>query len=175
MDSDESSNGEGWRTQIRNGWIPGQMCAEKILADAVTIDGRREWSCKSCSETNVWTRWRCCWCHTNIPSGLQRKYGQAVSAKAGVYSSGSSSSSGGEKKRSRDAVAEIRELREELKRCKHSEKRQGTQYETAGGESGHDEVWKMDQRKKELQQQLREIERFTDVPKGTQQFLKEQW
>ena len=43
-----------------------------------------------------WTRWRCRRCRTNIPAGLQEKYRQAVSAIAGVCSSGSSSSSGGE-------------------------------------------------------------------------------
>ena len=30
--------------------------AERVLADAITIDGRKEWTCKFCSETNVWTR-----------------------------------------------------------------------------------------------------------------------
>ena len=34
---------------------------------------------------------------------------------------------------------------------------------------------KLDQRNKELQKQLREIARFTDVPKGTQDLFKERW
>ena len=96
--------------------------AEKILASAVTIDGRMEWFCKFCSETNVWTRCRCRRCKTNIPSGLQGKYKPAVSAKAGVCSSRSSSSSGGKNKRSREPEAETRELREELQRYKSMEK-----------------------------------------------------
>ena len=37
-------------------WLSWQVRAEKTLADAVTIDGRKEWFCKLCSETDVWTR-----------------------------------------------------------------------------------------------------------------------
>ena len=40
-------------------WVSGQVRAERDLADAITVDGRKEWICKFCSETNVWTRWRC--------------------------------------------------------------------------------------------------------------------
>ena len=157
------------------------MRAEKIFADAVAIDGRKEWICKFCSKANVWTRRRCRGCHTNIPSGLPRKHRQAVSATAEGYSPGSSSSSGGSERQ-----RQIRELCEELKRCKNAEKGQETQCETALGKSGLDEEWKMDidegvdskklgHRKKELQRQLRGIERFTDFPKETQDALKEKW
>ena len=111
-----------------------------------------------------------------------------MSAKAGGCSPGSSSSSGGESKRPRDPEAEIRDLREQieqLKRHKSVEKRQGALCEPAGGESGLEKDGKMeideevdrkkmlDQRKKELQKQLREIERFTDIPKGTEEIFKE--
>ena len=54
------------------------------------IDVRKEWICKFCSETNVWTRWRCRRCHHNIPSGLEGKYRRAVSTNMGRSSSGSS-------------------------------------------------------------------------------------
>ena len=40
-------------------WIPGKERVEKVLADATTIDGRKEWICKFCSESNVWAWWRC--------------------------------------------------------------------------------------------------------------------
>ena len=41
-----------------------------MLANALSIDGRKEWTCKFCSESNVWTRWRCRRCYNNIPAGL---------------------------------------------------------------------------------------------------------
>ena len=36
----------------------------RSLAKAVTIDGRIEWYCRFCSETNVWTRSKCRRCQT---------------------------------------------------------------------------------------------------------------
>ena len=54
-----------------------------MLANAISIDGIKEWTCKLCSESNVWTRWRCRRCYSNIPTGLQGKYRQAVAAKSG--------------------------------------------------------------------------------------------
>ena len=32
----------------RKSWIPGHVRAEKVLTDAITIDGRKEWICKFC-------------------------------------------------------------------------------------------------------------------------------
>ena len=55
--SGQEMGGDGFQTQKRKSWIPGQVRAEKVLADATIIDGRKEWICKFCSETNVWTRW----------------------------------------------------------------------------------------------------------------------
>ena len=63
--------------------IPGKERAERVLANAISIDGRKEWTCKFCSESNVWTRWRCRRCYNNIPAGLHGKYRQAVAAKSG--------------------------------------------------------------------------------------------
>ena len=83
-----------------------------------------------------------------MPTGLLGKHEQAVSAKAGGhsprYSPGSSSSSSGEKKRSLEAEADIREWREELKRCNNVEKEQRNQSEMSVGEDGVDGEWKMD-------------------------------
>ena len=115
------------------------------------------------------------------------KYEQAVSAMTGGPSLGSSSSSCGEKERSRDAEAEIRSLREELKRCKNAENRQGIQSETSVGENGCDDGWKidideevdskkkLDQRKKELQKKMRNISECPDVPQDIREVLKEKW
>ena len=123
----------------------------------------------SASETNVWTRW-VAGVIQSIPSVLQGKHRQTVSAKAGRCSLGSSSPSGRENKHYRKSDAEVEELREYLKRYKNAEKRQEMQCELAGGEGWFEEdvkmeedeevdsKKKMDQRKKELQKQLRDIE-----------------
>ena len=79
--SGQEMGGDGFQTQKRTSWIPGQVRAERVLADAITIDGRKEWICKFCSETGVWTWRRCRRCYPNILAGLQGKYRQAVSAK----------------------------------------------------------------------------------------------
>ena len=103
---------------------------------------------------------------------MQGKYRQAVSAKAGGCPAGSSSSSGAENQKYRDPEAEIRE---ELKRFKNAEKKQGVQDEPAGEEGRFEEDGKMkvdeevaikkklDERKKKLQKQLRDLEKITDM------------
>ena len=109
-----------------------QVSADKILAEAVTIDGR-----KSClhRKTNVWARWRCRRCFWR--------------------GSGSSSSSGEETKKYPDPETDIRELREELKRYKNAEKNTSPQVKKAGlkkMEVGEDVdiKKKSDERKKKL-------------------------
>ena len=72
--------------QKRGSWIHGKERAERILANAILIDGRKEWICKFCSESNVWTRWRCRRCYSDIPAGLRGKYKQAIAAKSGEWS-----------------------------------------------------------------------------------------
>ena len=79
------ANGDGWQTQRRKGWLSGQLRAKKIHAGAVTIDGRKEWYCCFCPETNVWTRWRCRRCYTSIPSVLQGKHRQCQQRPEGVH------------------------------------------------------------------------------------------
>ena len=150
----------------KKGWLCGQPRAETILAEALTKDGQKEWVCRFCTETNVWARWRCRKCFSSIPSVLQGKCRQAVSAKGGRCSSGSSSSSGGDNKNCRTSDAEVQALREELNRFKNTEKKQGVECEPAGEEGGLEEDGKMEVdeevdskkkwvRKKELQKQLR--------------------
>ena len=90
---------DGFQTQEKKSWVSGQVRAERVLAEAITIDGRKEWTCKFCSESNVWTRWRWRRCYHNIPAALYGKYGQAVAAK-GEWSTGSSRSSGEEERKS---------------------------------------------------------------------------
>ena len=82
---------------VRKEWVGKRPRMEDLLAEAVTIDGRMEWYCRFCSETNVWTRSMCRRYQTSIPSVLQGKYKQAVSTK--VRRSWSESSSSGERAR----------------------------------------------------------------------------
>ena len=74
------------------------------------MDGRKEWICKFCSESNVWTRWRCRRCYNDIQAGLRGKYKQAVAARIGEWSTGSSTSSGEEDGKSKRVEAENKEL-----------------------------------------------------------------
>ena len=83
----------GFQTQRRGSWILGEYRAKRVLASAISIDGRKEWTCKFCSESNVWTRWLCRRCYRDIPAGLRGKYRQAIAARTGERSTGSSTSS----------------------------------------------------------------------------------
>ena len=51
---------DGWLSNTEEEVLGvGTGQGEQVLADAITIYGRKQWTCKFCSETNVWTRWRC--------------------------------------------------------------------------------------------------------------------
>ena len=130
---------DGYHTQKRGSWIPVKERAERVLAGAIAIDGRKEWICKICSESNVWTRWRCRRSYNNIPAGLRGKYRQAVAAKSGEGSTGSSASSGEEDKKD----AEIKELRSQIEHCRQQigGEEQGGQGPPPRRESGLEEVW----------------------------------
>ena len=113
--SGQQMGGDGFQTQKKKSWIPGHVRAEKLLADAITIDGRKEWRCKFCSETSVWTRWRCRRCYSTIPA-----WGGHLDRHPRVVEEG----------KPRDQDKEIRELRaqcEQLRRQQRVEKGQGVQ------------------------------------------------
>ena len=118
MGTDDRSKREGWQTQKQRRWMAGQAWMEELLAEAVTIDGRREWYCsrrRMCGEGRM--------CQTNIPSVLQGKYRQAVSTKAGRSCSDSSSSGDCEDlvlahNAHRAEETELPELRDKVKRLK---------------------------------------------------------
>ena len=61
---------DGFQTQRRGSWIPGKERARRVLASAVSNDGRKEWMCTCCSESKMWTRWRCRRCYHDIPAGV---------------------------------------------------------------------------------------------------------
>ena len=42
--------GDGFQTQKTGSWILGKERAERVLASVISIDGRKEWKCKFCSE-----------------------------------------------------------------------------------------------------------------------------
>ena len=102
---------DGFQTQRRGSWILAKERAEIVLAGVIAIDGRKEWICKFCSESNVWTRWRCRRCYKNIPAGLRSKHRQAVAARTRELSARSSTSSGKEDRKSKSLEAENGELR----------------------------------------------------------------
>ena len=150
---------------------------DKLLAEAVTIDGRKEWYGRFCSETIVWKRSRCRRCQTNIPSVLQGKRRQAVSAVAGRCSSDSSSSGGGEDKVHWNSQTELRELREKVKWYERAEKKKGVQLQQASVEGRSEEDGKMEVDKKSIAKRswINEEKGCTDMPSDIQDTLKESW
>ena len=132
---------DGFQTQKKKSWVSGQVRTERILTDAITIDGRKKWTCMFCSESNVWTRWRCRRCYNNNPAELHGKYRQAVAAKSGEWSTGSSASSGEEDRKARSLEAENKELRARIDALEKNEGGQGRRSipSREGGDS--DEVW----------------------------------
>ena len=161
------SDGRRWFPNTKKkSWVLGQIRAERVLADTIMIDGRKEWISKFCPEANVWTWWRCRRCHSNVPACLQVKHKQAIRAKNNGWSSGSSSSSGGEEKRSRDQEEEIKQLRGEGAggAGRADERRSGLEEDCKMEcEEDIDCKKKLDERRKSLQKQLRDIEKFTDM------------
>ena len=90
----------------------------------------------------MWTRWRCRRCYNDIPAGLRGKYRQAIAARTGEWSTGSSTSSGEEDRKSKSLEAESKELRARLEALvkKEGEGAQGGQG-IHPGESGMEEEW----------------------------------
>ena len=165
---------DGFQTQKKKSWVSGQVMAERVLAEGITIDGRKEWTCKFCPESNVWPRWRCRRCCTNIPEwlyGKQKK--QAVAAK-GEWSTGSSGWSGEEERKGRSLEAENKELKARFDAMGKNEGVQNGPGISFKKEGNLEEVWgdcmevededecrgKLDEKRKKIQEELREVERF---------------
>ena len=99
------------------------------MAKAIDMNGRKEWFCRSCSESNVCSRAQCLRCNTDIPAGLHAKHLQAMSTEKVRSLSASSSSCEGE-----DQIAgaqaqlakdtALRELREKVRRLESDRKSQ---------------------------------------------------
>ena len=72
-------DGQRWLSNAEKKFVdPGQGTCGKVLADVITIDGRKEWICKFCSESNVWLRRRRRRCYSNIPAGLRKHTGRRL-------------------------------------------------------------------------------------------------
>ena len=93
----------------------------------------------------MWTRWRCRRCYHDIPAGLRGKNRQAIAARTLEWSTGSSTSSGEEDRKSKCLEAENKELRAiEALEKKGGEGAQGGQGLPSRRESGMEEEWGMD-------------------------------
>ena len=177
--------GDGFQTQKRGSWIPGKERAERVLASAISIDGRKEWTCKFSSESNVWTRWRCRCCYNYLPTGLRGKYRQAIAARVGEWSTGSSTSCGEEERRNKSFEAENEELRARLEALEKEGKRRSPRRARASikerersgrrvgcGDGPRQSRKKLDEHMKKLQKELRDIEKFSCIPKEFQDSLE---
>ena len=171
-------DGQRWFPNSEEG-IPGKKRAERLLASAISIDGRKEWTCKFCSESNVWTRWRRRRCYNDIPAGLRGKYRQAIAARTGDWSTGSSTWEEDGKSKSLEAENQELQPRLEALEKKEGEGAQGGQGLPFRRESGMEEECRMDmdfgdeiaanEQKRKLQKELRDIEKFSCVPKEFQE------
>ena len=47
---------DGFQTQKRSSWSRVKSVQKESWLSAISIDGRQEWTCKFCSELNVWTK-----------------------------------------------------------------------------------------------------------------------
>ena len=132
----------------------------------------------------MWMRWRRRRCHTNIPAGLGSKYWKAVAARTGEWSTGCSTSSGEEDRKSKSQEAEIKELRVKVEHHEKTEWRRSPGRPSLRRESGMEEEWgldvedeiesrkKLDEQRKKLQKDLREVEKLSCVSKEVQESLK---
>ena len=114
--------GDGFQTQKRKPWIPGQVRAQKVLADAIAIDGREG------VDLQVLFRNQCLDAGgdaddatpTSLP-GCRRKYRQATSAKTRRWSSGVILE-WWRRKKPRDQDAEITELRAQVEQLRSQQR-----------------------------------------------------
>ena len=139
---------DAWRwlpNSEEGSWIPGKEREERFLASAMSTDVRKDGTCKFCSESNVWTRWRCRRCYHDIPAGLRGKHRQAIAGRTGEWSAVSSTSSQEEDRKSKSLEAGNNELRARLEEKKGGEGAQGGQgLPSRREEWGMEEEWGMD-------------------------------
>ena len=135
----------------------------------------------------MWTRWRCRRCYHDIPTGLRGKYRQAIAARTGEWSTGASTSSVEEDRKSKSLEAEHKELwaRIEALEKKGGEGAQGGQGLPSRRESGIEEEWNGHGRGRRsraakswtsegesCRRELQDIEKLSCMSKEVQESLK---
>ena len=116
------------------------------------------------------TRWRCRRCCSNIPTGLYGKHRRAIAAKSGEWSTGSSTSNGEEDRKARSPEAENKELRARIEAMEKKGEEEGRKMcgETMDVEDEEESRRKLDERRKKLQKELRDVERLSCISKEVQ-------
>ena len=124
---DEFSEWSAMVSKLRRGVLGSQERSElkEYWQMQSRLMGEGSGRANSVQNRMCWTRWRCRRCCSNIPAGLQGKYRQAVAAKSGEGSTGSSTSSGEEDRKTRSLEAENKELRARSDAMEKKERVQG--------------------------------------------------
>ena len=85
MGVDGCAREDGFRTQRKKGYVASRARQVEILSEAVVLDVRKEWSCRFCIETNVWTIAKCRRCGAGISSLFLEIQRQPVSSNRARY------------------------------------------------------------------------------------------
>ena len=167
---------DGFQT-ARISRVSGQVRAERVLAEAITIDGRKGWTCKFVAgDVIITSRCRC-----------TGKYKQAIAAKSGDWSTGSSGSSGEEDREARSLEAENKELGARIDAMGKKDGAQKGSGISLKEDGDSEEVWgdcmeveddaecrkKMDEQRKKMQKEFREVERLSFASKEMQENFME--
>ena len=169
--------GDGFQTQKKKSWVSGQVMAERVLADAITIDGRKEWTC---------TRRRMC--GRGGVAGVVGTTSLRVCKETQEGDSGSSSSNGEEwKSQEHEEIKRLRVQVELLSKQQGAGKSPEEPGEPSRRGSGLEEGCKnereeeteckqqLNEQKKSLQRKLRKIEKFANIDPASRDRHKEVW
>ena len=107
---------DGFQTKRRGSWILEKEQKGSWRVRSRLMEGRN-------GRVNSARR-----CYRDIPAGLHGKYRQAVAARNGEWSTGSSTSSGGEDRRTKSLEAENKELRARVEARKGKESKAGKDF-----------------------------------------------
>ena len=89
---------DGFQAQKRGSWIPGKERAERVLANAISFDGRKEWTCKFCQNRMCGRGGVAGDVTVTSRRGCTGSTGMRLLKKSGEWSTGSSASSREERK-----------------------------------------------------------------------------
>ena len=137
-----STVSDGFQAQKRGSWIWGTERAEGVLASAISIDERKEWTCKFCSESNGRDGVAGAATMTSRQGCVGSTGRRLPQGQDNGWSTGSSTSSGKEERRNKSLEAKKKELRarlETLEKRKVKQSNEGKGFHQ--GESGLEEEW----------------------------------